>query len=48
MIGFIDQLPEIINKVFNVLDLLVIRLAIFGLAAMGAHTLFANHFRIPK
>jgi hypothetical protein len=39
----LNQLPEIINKVFDILDLLVVRLAILGLAALGAYALFKHH-----
>jgi hypothetical protein len=39
----LNQLPEIINKVFDVLDLLVVRTTILGLAALGAYALFKHH-----
>ena len=40
-----DQLkgmPEIINLAFNVLDLLVVRLVLLGLTAIGAYTLLVK------
>ncbi|MGB7722468.1 MAG: hypothetical protein WBL65_21385 [Bryobacteraceae bacterium] len=33
------ELPENINRVFDVLDLIVVRLALLGLAAIGAYAL---------
>ena len=36
---WLRQLPEIINRVFDILDLIVVRLALLGLAAIGAYTL---------
>jgi hypothetical protein len=36
-------LPEMINKVFDILDLLVVRFTILGLAALGAYALFKHH-----
>jgi hypothetical protein len=35
----LDKLPDTINKIFNILDLLVVRLALLALAAIGAYTL---------
>jgi hypothetical protein len=37
------QLPNTINQVFNILDLLVVRLTLLGLAALGAYSLFKHH-----
>ena len=39
----LDQLPEIINRLFDVLDLLVVRTTILGLAVLGAYALFKHH-----
>ena len=36
---WLRQLPEVINRIFDVLDLIVVRLALLGLAAIGAYTL---------
>jgi hypothetical protein len=38
----LKELPEIINRGFDVLDLIVVRLAILGLAAIGAYTLICK------
>ncbi len=35
----LSELPEIINRVFDVLDLIVVRLTLLGLAALGAYTI---------
>jgi hypothetical protein len=34
----LDELPDLVNRVFDVLDLIVVRLTLFGLAALGAYT----------
>jgi hypothetical protein len=36
-------LPDLINKVFDILDLLVVRFTILGLAALGAYAPFKHH-----
>jgi hypothetical protein len=41
--GLLARLPDIINKVFDILDLLVVRVTILGLAALGAYALFKHH-----
>ncbi len=43
MPDFLNHLPEIINKVFDILDLLVVRATILGLAALGAYAIFKHH-----
>jgi hypothetical protein len=42
-LDFLDHLPDAINKIFDILDLLVVRLTILGLAALGAYALFKHH-----
>ena len=39
MHALLNELPDIINRLFDVLDLIVVRLALFGLAALGAYAL---------
>jgi hypothetical protein len=39
----LSHLPEVINKIFDILDLLVVRLTIFGLAVLGAYALLTHH-----
>lgn len=39
MDDWLRDLPEIINRVFDVLDLIVVRTALLGLATIGAYTL---------
>jgi len=34
---YLNQLPEIINKVFDVLELVVVRFLLLALAAIGAY-----------
>ena len=36
---FLDQLPELINKVAGILELLIVRLTLLALAAIGAYSL---------
>jgi hypothetical protein len=33
----LDELPEIVNRVFDILDLVIVRLTLLGLAALGAY-----------
>jgi len=40
--GLLRKLPAIINGVFNVLDLLVVRLTLLGLAAIDAYALLTR------
>lgn len=37
--NFLNHLADIINKVFDVLELLVVRVTLLGLAALGAYHL---------
>jgi hypothetical protein len=39
----LDQLPEIIKQIFDILDLVVVRSTILGLAILGAYALFRSH-----
>ena len=38
----LKELPDIINGIFDVLDLVVVRLALLGLAAIGAYALLTR------
>ena len=40
---FLNRLPEIINKIFDILDLILVRAILLGLIALGAYTLFKHH-----
>jgi hypothetical protein len=40
---WLKQLPEVINGVFDVLDLLIFRLTLLGLAGIGAYALLRGH-----
>ena len=44
-IAFLRELPEVINCLFNVLDLLIFRLMELGLAGIGAYALIRGHLR---
>jgi hypothetical protein len=39
----LGALPDTINKVFDILELLVVRVTLLGLAALGAYALFKHH-----
>ena len=43
MPDFLTHLPDFINKVFDILELLVVRATILGLAVLGAYALFKRH-----
>lgn len=38
----LKELPDIINGIFDVLNLVVVRLALLGLAAIGAYALLTG------
>jgi hypothetical protein len=40
---FLAGLPEIINRLFDVLELIVVRVALLGLAAIGAYALLSKY-----
>ena len=35
----LNELPELINRIFDILELIVVRLTLLGLAALGAYTI---------
>ncbi len=39
----LKNVPDIINCVFDILELVVVRLTLLGLAAFGAYALLRNH-----
>ena len=39
----LNELPRIINKVFDILELLVVRLLLLALAVLGAYGLIKGH-----
>ena len=43
MPAFLKELPDLINGIFNVLDLLIFRLMLLGLAGIGAYALIRRH-----
>jgi hypothetical protein len=43
MPAFLKELPEVINGIFNVLDLVIFRLMLLGLAGIGAYALIRGH-----
>ena len=43
MPSLLSKLPAIINSIFDVLDLLIVRIAILALSAMGLWTLLRKH-----
>ncbi len=45
MHAWLTELPEIIKGIFDILDLIVFRLTLLGLAAIGAYALLLGHLR---
>jgi len=45
MSDFLAGLPEIINRLFDVLELIIIRVTLLGLAGIGAYALIRGHFQ---
>ncbi len=46
MHNLLNELPEIINRIFDILDLIVVRLTLLGLAALGARSVvLGRHYR---
>jgi hypothetical protein len=43
MHNHLTRLPHTINKLFDILDLLVYRLTLLGLAAFAAYALLTHH-----
>ena len=43
MHSLLNELPDIINRVFDVLDLIVVRVTLLGLAGLGAYALLRKH-----
>ena len=43
VIRVLTQLPRAINRFYDILDLLVVRTTILGLAILGAYALFKHH-----
>jgi len=39
----LTRAPEYINKTFDILELVVVRLLLLGLAALGAYSLLMGH-----
>jgi hypothetical protein len=35
----LEELPDVVNGIFNVLDLIVVRATLLGLAIIGAYTI---------
>ena len=35
----LNELPDLINRIFDILELIVVRLTLLGLAALGAYTI---------
>ena len=43
--ALLKELPEVINGIFDILDLLIFRLMLLGLAGIGAYALLHGHLR---
>lgn len=48
MHNMLSELPDIINRVFDVLDLIVVRLTLLGLAGLGAYALLRKPSDVKK
>jgi hypothetical protein len=35
----LNELPELLNRIFDILELIVVRLTLLGLTALGAYTI---------
>jgi hypothetical protein len=46
MPALLNELPEIINRTFYILELIVVRLTLLALTALGAYALLKGHFRL--
>jgi hypothetical protein len=46
MPALLSEVPEVINRVFDILDLLVVRLTLLALAALGAYALLKGHLAL--
>jgi hypothetical protein len=44
MPALLDELPETINRIFYILELIVVRLTLLALTALGAYALLKGHF----
>ena len=43
MHNLLNQLPETVNRIFDVLELLVVRATLLGLIVLGAYALLRMH-----
>jgi hypothetical protein len=46
MLALLNELPEVINRIFDILDLIVVRLTLLALAAFGAYALLKGHLAL--
>ncbi len=42
MRDLLDELPDLVNRIFDLLDLIVVRVALLGLATLGAYSLLSR------
>jgi len=45
LVEFLSQAPGVINKIFDILELIVVRLALLGLAAFGSYEILSMALR---
>ena len=44
--NLLNELPEIVDQIFNILELVVVRLTLLGLTVLGAYALLSGlHFK---
>jgi hypothetical protein len=46
MLTLLNSLPEVINRIFDILELIVVRLTLLALATLGAYGLLKGHFSL--
>ena len=43
MLMHLEQLPNLINAIFTILELVIVRCILIGLLLLGAYSLFKGH-----
>lgn len=46
MLPLLNELPQVINRIFDILELIVVRLTLLALAALSAYTLLKGHLAL--
>lgn len=43
MHNLLNELPEVVNRIFDLLELVVVRFTLLALAVLGAYALLSRH-----